>query len=85
MESLREDLDIILEARVPESEDPSAEPGEDTVLASLFSIATMPPPPRQERENRHRNRDEEDSRAQKKESHEFAAARRASLIDEEAR
>ena len=32
LESLRVDLDMILEARVPKSEAPSAEPAEDTVL-----------------------------------------------------
>ena len=32
VESLRADLDMILEARVPKSEAPSAEPAEDTVL-----------------------------------------------------
>ena len=44
VESSREDLDMILEARVPESEAPSIEPAEDTVLAGLFSTATVPPP-----------------------------------------
>ena len=43
VEILREDLDTILEARVPESEAPSVERAEDTVLATLFSTSTMPP------------------------------------------
>ena len=42
MESLRAELDTILEARVPESKSPSAKPTEDTVLAALFSTATLP-------------------------------------------
>ena len=42
MESLREDLDNILEDQVPESEAPSAEPAEDKVFVALFSTATVP-------------------------------------------
>ena len=45
VESLRADLDMILEAWVPESEAPSAEPAEDTVLAALFSTVVVQPPP----------------------------------------
>ena len=45
VESLRADIDMILEARVPESEAPSAEPAEDTVMAALFSTFKIPPPP----------------------------------------
>ena len=41
--SLRADIDTILEARVPYSEAPSVEPGEDTVLAALFAIGSGPP------------------------------------------
>ena len=37
VDSLRADIDTILEARVPESEAPSVEPVEDTVLAALFT------------------------------------------------
>ena len=44
-EILRADLDTILEARVPKSEAPSAEPAEDTVLAALFSTVVVQPPP----------------------------------------
>ena len=36
VDSLRADIDTILEARVPDSEAPSVEPAEDTVLAFLF-------------------------------------------------
>ena len=44
VEGLREDLDMILEARVPKSEAPSAELAEDVVLAALFAISNIPPP-----------------------------------------
>ena len=37
VDSLHVDIDRILEARVPESEAPSVEPAEDTVLAALFA------------------------------------------------
>ena len=37
VDSLHADIDMILEAKVPESEAPSAEPAEDTVMATLFS------------------------------------------------
>ena len=43
LESLRVDLDMILEARVPEYVNPSSEPAKETILASLFSTASMPP------------------------------------------
>ena len=43
--SLCTDIDIILEARVPESEAPSSEPAEDTVMAALFTSSEIPPPP----------------------------------------
>ena len=45
VESLRLDIDMILEDRVPESEAPSAEPAEDTVMAALFATSENPPPP----------------------------------------
>ena len=45
VEGLREDLDMILEARVPKSEAPSAELAEDTVMATLFTTSEIPPPP----------------------------------------
>ena len=38
LESLRADIYMILEARVPESEAPSAEPAEDTMLAVLSPL-----------------------------------------------
>ena len=37
VDNLRADIDMILEARVPESESPSVDPAEDTVLAALFA------------------------------------------------
>ena len=45
VDSLLADIDTILEARVPESEAPSVEPAEDTVLAALFATSDIPPPP----------------------------------------
>ena len=45
VESLREDIDMILEARVPESKSPSAEPSENIVMVALFSTSEIPPPP----------------------------------------
>ena len=45
VESLQEDIDMLLEARVPESEAPSAETAEDILLASLFANFKIPPPP----------------------------------------
>ena len=65
--SLRADIDTILEARVPESEAPSVEPAEDTVLAALFATSEIPPPPPRENSKRRRGRLEDEARAQKKE------------------
>ena len=76
---------MILEARVPESEAPSVEPAEDTVLAALFSTSDIPPPPPHENDKRSRGRDEDKARAWKKERREMEAAMRASLAEEEAR
>ena len=45
VDSLRADIDTILEARVPDSEAPSVEPAEDTVLAALFATSEIPLPP----------------------------------------
>ena len=42
VESLRADINMILQARVPESEAPSTEPTEDTVLAALFATYQIP-------------------------------------------
>ena len=44
VDSLRADIDTILEARVLESEVPSVEHAEDTVLATLFAPSKIPPP-----------------------------------------
>ena len=52
VDSLRADIDTILEARVPESEAPSVEPAEDTVLAALFATSKIPPPPPREHAKR---------------------------------
>ena len=54
VESVRADIDIILEALVPESEAPSAEPIEDTVLAALFATSEIPPPPPRDHAKRRR-------------------------------
>ena len=45
VESLRADIDMILQARVPESEAPSTEPIEDIVTAVVFAISEILPPP----------------------------------------
>ena len=84
VDSLRADINTILEARVPESEASSAEPAEDTVMATLFATSEIPPPPPREHAKRRRGREEDEARAQKKESREMEATRRASLADEEA-
>ena len=41
VDSLRADIDTILEARVPESEAPSVEPAKDTVLETLLLLLTF--------------------------------------------
>ena len=84
VDSLRADIDTILEARVPEPEAPSVEPAEDTVLAALFATSEVPPPPPRESAQRRRGRAEDEERARKKERREMEAARRASLAEEEA-
>ena len=84
VDSLRADMDMILEARVPEYEAPSVEPAEDTVLATLFATSDIPPPPPRESSKRSRGRAEDEARAQKKERRDIEAARRASLAEEEA-
>ena len=83
--SLRADIDMILEDRVPEFEAPSAEPAEDTVLAAVFATLDIQQPPPQDHSKRHRGREEDEERAQKKERREIEAARRASLAEEQAR
>ena len=67
-----------------ESEAPSTEPAEDTMIVALFATLEIPPPPPREHAKRRRGREEDEARAQKKEYHEMEAARRASLDDEEA-
>ena len=44
VDSLHADIDMILEAMVPESEAPSVEPDEHTVLVTLFATTEIPPP-----------------------------------------
>ena len=75
---------MILEARVPESEAPSAEPAKNTVMAALFTTSEIPPPPPRELAKRRRGRAEDEERAQK-ECREMETARRALLAEEEAR
>ena len=48
VESLRVDINMILEARVPEFEVPYTEPVEDTVMEALFATSEIPPPPPRE-------------------------------------
>ena len=85
IESLRADLDIILEDRVLESKAPSAEPAEETVMKALFSTFEIQPPPPREHAKRRKGRQEDETIARKKECREMEAARRSSLVDEEAR
>ena len=59
--SLRADIDTILEARVLESEAPSIEPAEDTVLAALFATSEIPPPPPRENTKRRTGREEDEA------------------------
>ena len=61
VKNLRADIDMILEARVVESEAPSAEPTEDTVLAALFATSKIPPPPPRESSKRRRGRPEDET------------------------
>ena len=84
VDSLRADIDTILKARVPDSEAPSVELAEDTVLADLFATSDIPPPPPRESAKRRRGRAEDETRARKKERQEIEAARKASLAEEEA-
>ena len=65
--NLRADIDMIFEARVPESEAHSAELVEDTVMAALFATSDIQPPPSREQSKRLRGREEDESRARKKE------------------
>ena len=45
VDTLHADIDMILEARVPESEAPFVEPREDTVMAAIFATSEISPPP----------------------------------------
>ena len=56
VESLRADLDTILEARVPEYETSSTETYEDTILEVLLSTSAVPPPLPREHAKRRRGR-----------------------------
>ena len=71
VESLREDLDTILEDQVPKFEAPSVEPSEDTVLATMFSTTAVSPPPPRDLAKRHRVRAWNESRARKKDHNEL--------------
>lgn len=71
VESMREDIDMILEARVREFEAPSAEPAEDTVMTALFATSEIPSPPLREHAKRRKGREEYEARAQKKERREM--------------
>ena len=84
VDSLRADIDTILEARVLESEVPSVEHAEDTVLAALFATSEIPPPPPREHAKRRRGRSEDEARARKKERRGMEGASRASLVEEKA-
>ena len=75
---------MILKARVPEFEAPSADPAEDTMMEALFATSEIPPPHPGEYAKRRRGREEDEARSGKKELREIEAARRASLADEEA-
>lgn len=57
--SLRADMDAIVNVGGLESESISADPAENMVLATLFTISNAPPPPPRERARRHRPREKE--------------------------
>ena len=57
VDSLHADIDMMLEARVPESEALYAEPAEDTVMAALFASLEIPPPPPRKHANRRRGQE----------------------------
>ena len=84
VDSLRTDIDTILEARVPKFEAPSVEPAEDIVLAALFATLEIPPPPPRENAKRRRGRAEDEAQARMKERRNMEAAKRISLVEEEA-
>ena len=84
VDSLRADIDTILEAKVRESKDNSVEPAEDTVLAALFTTIEILAPPPREHAKRHSDRAEDEAQARKKERREMEAARRALIAEETA-
>ena len=84
VDSLRTEIDMILEAREPESEAPSAKPTEDTVMAALFATLEIPPPPPREHANSLSGQAEDEALARKKERRGMEAASRASLVEEKA-
>ena len=61
VDSLRADIDTILEARVSESEAPFVNPAEDTVLGALFATSEILPPPPREHAKRCRGRAEDEA------------------------
>ena len=67
VDSLRADIDTILEDRVSECMAPSVEPAEDTLLATLFATSNIPPPPPREHAKRRRGRAEHEARTRNKE------------------
>ena len=85
IDSLQADIDMILDARVPESEASFAEPAEDTVMEALFATSEIPPPYPQEHAKRRKGGEEDEDRARKKERHEMEAVRRSSFDEEKAR
>ncbi len=83
VESLRVDIDMILDSRVPQYKAPSAEPAEDTVLVALFATFEIPPSPPREHAKRRRSRQEDESRARKKDLNDMEAMRTTSIADME--
>ena len=68
---------------MPESEAPSIEPADDTMLAAIFATSEIPPPLPREHAKRRRGRVEDEARARKIEHREMEAPRRDSLAEEE--
>ena len=60
--SPRPEIDMILKARA-ESEAPSVEPAEDTMMAALFATSEIPPPSPREHAKRRRGREEDEARS----------------------
>ena len=56
LDSFCADIAMILEARMPHSKAPSAEPAEDTMMAGLFATSEIQPPPPRELAKRRRGR-----------------------------